>query len=206
MSPGNVIQSEAELEQMFARPASASILKVTTRLTDTYRRWIEASPFFTIATCGPEGLDCSPRGDAAGFVRVADESTLLLPERRGNNRLDTLRNVVNDPRVGLLFLVPGITETLRVNGRAVLSKDEGLCGSFAVQGKAPRVVIVVTIDAVYFQCARALVRSRLWDPAGFRDVGELPTAGTMLAEASGGNEGGSQYDAELPERLRTTLY
>ena len=206
MSPGNLIESEAELEQMFARPASASILKVTTRLTDTYRRWIEASPFFTIATCGPEGLDCSPRGDAAGFVRVADESTLLLPERRGNNRLDTLRNVVNDPRVGLLFLVPGITETLRVNGRAVLSKDEGLCGSFAVQGKAPRVVIVVTIDAVYFQCARALVRSRLWDPAGFRDVGELPTAGAMLAEASGGNEGGSQYDAELPERLRTTLY
>ena len=154
---------------MFARPASASIVKVTTRLTGSYRRWIEAAPFFTIATCGPEGLDCSPRGDAAGFVRVADESTLLLPERRGNNRLDTLRNVVSDPRVGLLFLVPGITETLRVNGRAVLSKDEGLCGSFAVQGKAPRVVMVVTIEAVYFQCARALVRSRLWDPAGFRD-------------------------------------
>ena len=118
----------------------------------------------------------------------------------------TLRNVVNDPRVGLLFLVPGITETLRVNGRAVWSKDEGLCGSFAVQGKAPRVVMVVTIEAVYFQCARALVRSRLWDPGGFRNTRELPTAGDMLMEASGGNVGGSEYDAALPERLRTTLY
>ena len=202
----DLIQTETELEQMFAKPASISIVKVTPRLTDAYRRWIEASPFFAIATTGPEGLDCSPRGDSAGFVRVADDSTLLLPERRGNNRLDTLRNIVKDPRVALLFLVPGIAETLRVNGRAVLSRNAELCGSFTVQGKAPQVVIVVSIEAVYFQCARALVRSRLWDPAGFRNPRELPTAGAMLVEASGGNEDGAKYDANLPERLRTTLY
>jgi len=138
---------------------------------------IEASPFFAIATLGPEGLDCSPRGDSPGFVRVVDGSTILLPERRGNNRLDTLRNITHDDRVGLLFLIPGIAETMRVNGRAELSRNAGLCASFSVQGKAPQIVIVVHIKSVYFQCARAIVRSRLWDPACFRDPAELPTPG-----------------------------
>lgn len=201
-----VIKSEAELESMFPRPAPPSIKKVTAKLTPSYRQMIEASPFFAIATSGPEGLDCSPRGDVAGFVRVADDSTLLLPERRGNNRLDTLRNIVHDSRVALLFLIPGISETMRVNGRAVLSRDRELCATFEVQGKVPQIVIVMSIESVYFQCSRAIVRSGLWNPDGFRHPDELPTAGMMLADASRGEEGGSAYDAGLPARVRDTLY
>lgn len=206
LTTADAIHTEAELNGMFPEPASPSTAKVTTRLTPAYRRMIEASPFVAVSTSGPEGLDCSPRGDTAGFVRIADDSTILLPERRGNNRLDTLRNLVHDPRIALLFLIPGIGETMRVNGTAILSRDPGLCASFTVQGNAPQVVIVVQIAAVYFQCARAIVRSGLWEPSRFRSPGELPTAGTMLADASAGVEGGPDYDARLPDRIRTTLY
>src|SRR5215472_12421431 len=147
----DAITDLADLDRMYPQPAPPSIRKVTQKLTEAYRSMIDASPFVAVATCGVDGLDCSPRGDNAGFVRVADEQTILLPERRGNNRIDTLRNLVADPRVALLFLVPGIQETLRVNGRAVLSRDAELCESFAVNGNAPRVVIVVGIESVYFQ-------------------------------------------------------
>ncbi|HET6762751.1 MAG TPA: MSMEG_1061 family FMN-dependent PPOX-type flavoprotein, partial [Longimicrobiaceae bacterium] len=131
---------------------------------------------------------------------------LMLPDRRGNNRLDSLRNIVRDPRVALLFLLPGVNETLRVNGRAIVTADPALCASFAVDGKAPRTVVVVRIEAVYFQCARALVRSRLWDAANHVPRESVPTAGAMLAEASGGTEGGEAYDRELPARQAATLY
>ncbi len=198
------IVDEATLEAMFPPPAKPSVLKVTAVLTPSYRRMIEASPFFVIATSGAGGIDCSPRGDAAGFVRVVDSQTLLLPERRGNNRLDTLRNLIHDPRVSLLFLIPGVAETLRVSGTAVLTRNPQLCASFTVHGKVPAVVIAVTIEAVYFQCARAIVRSKLWDPATFST--DSPSAGTMLADASSGAEGGPAYDKALPERIRTTLY
>ncbi|MGC4054515.1 MAG: pyridoxamine 5'-phosphate oxidase family protein [Paludibaculum sp.] len=200
------IRDLAELDSMYPAPAPPSIRKVTRQLTPAYRAMIEAAPFFAIATSGPRGLDCSPRGDAAGFVRIADDSTLLLPERRGNNRIDTLRNLINDPRAALLFLIPGISEILRINGAATLSRNRELCDSFLVKGSVPKVVIVLQIETVMFQCARAIIRSRLWDPGLFRAPGDVPSAGTMLADATAGEEGGASYDAALPERIRTTLY
>src|SRR5215467_10264513 len=141
----DAITDSVELARMYTQPGARSVKKVTRRLTEAYRRMIEASPFVAVATCGPDGLDCSPRGDGAGFVRVADEQTLLMPERRGNNRIDTVRNLIDDSRIALLFLVPGIQETLRVKGRAVVSRNPELCNSFAVKGNVPRVVLVVRI-------------------------------------------------------------
>ncbi|MFL5576239.1 MAG: pyridoxamine 5'-phosphate oxidase family protein [Gemmatimonadaceae bacterium] len=205
-SPHAVVTDESALERLYGTPTVASVTKVTRRLTPSYRALIEASPFFVLATSGPAGLDCSPRGDAPGFVRVHDDETLLVPDRRGNNRLDSLRNVVRDPRVALLFLVPGADETLRVNGRAIVSADAALCDTFAVGGRVPRTVLVVAVDAVFFQCARALVRGGLWDPARHVARESLPSTGTMLAEASEGREGGEAYDRGLAERIRTTLY
>jgi PPOX class probable FMN-dependent enzyme len=202
------VSTVAQLESLYADapPALASLAKVTDHVTADYAALIAASPFCVLATSGPEGLDCSPRGDRPGFVRLQDPRTLLLPDRRGNNRLDSLRNIVRDPRVALLFLVPGSHETLRVNGRAAVSADPALCARFTAHASTPRTVIVVAVESVYFQCARALLRSDLWNPARHAATGALPTVGTMLAEASGGREGGSAYDRALPERLRTTLY
>ncbi len=197
---------EAALGEIYGAPSGPSIAKEVARLTPAYRRLVEASPFFVLASSGPEGLDCSPRGDAPGFVRVVDDRTLMIPDRRGNNRADSLRNLLRDPRIALLFFVPGVDETLRVNGRARLTCDAALCASFAVGDKAPRSVMVVAIETVFFQCARALVRSRLWDPATRVARASLPSGGTMLAEASAGQEGGAAYDEALPERLRATLY
>ncbi|ALG71935.1 pyridoxamine 5'-phosphate oxidase [Azospirillum thiophilum] len=194
------------LEALYGEPAAPSLAKEVPALTPGYRRLIEASPFLILATSGPGGLDASPRGDGPGFVRVADERTLLIPDRRGNNRIDSLRNILADPRVGLLFLVPGMNETLRVNGRATIDADRDLCDSFAVDGKAPRSVLVVAIDSVFFQCARALLRSRLWDPAAQVPRAALPSVGTLLAEASAGREGGEAYERSLAERLPKTLY
>jgi PPOX class probable FMN-dependent enzyme len=159
-----------------------------------------------LASVGPEGLDGSPRGDAPGFVRVRDEKTLLVPDRRGNNRIDTLKNIVRDPRVSLLFLIPGIGETLRVNGRAAISADPALCESFTVQGKAPRSVLVITVDRVYFQCQKALVRSKLWEPASRIERSALPSTGTMIAALSQGTVDGEAFDRAYPERLRQTIY
>jgi len=206
LTPSARVTDEATLERLYGTPAAPSVVKEVRRLTPSYRAFVEASPFLVLATAGPEGLDCSPRGDAPGFVRVHDDATLLVPDRRGNKRIDSLRNVVRDPRVALLFLVPGVDETLRVNGRAAITTDPALCESFAVGGHAPRTVLVVEIETVYFQCARALVRSGLWDPARRVARETLPTAGTMLREASGGREDGEAYDRDLPERLRATLY
>jgi PPOX class probable FMN-dependent enzyme len=194
------------LYALYPPPPSTSIRKVTRKLTPSYRAMVEASPFVIVATIGPRGLDCSPRGDAPGFVRVHDDSTLLLPERRGNNRIDTLGNLVADPRASLMFVVPGIAEILRVNGHAALSRNASLCESFAVSGAVPKIVIVFAIEQVMFQCARAIVRSKLWDPAAFRAPGEVTTAGKMLADATAGEEGGAKYDAELPARIQATLY
>ena len=159
-----------------------------------------------LATSGPGGLDCSPRGDPAGFVRVADEHTLLIPDRRGNNRLDSLRNIVVDGRVGLLFLVPGVGVTLRVNGRAVLTTDQSLRESFAVGDKLPTTVIVVTTTAVYTQCPKALIRSHLWDASRFRDASELPSVGDIMAQITAGAFDGKAYDDVYPERVRQTMY
>src|SRR5262245_768075 len=156
------ITTEAELDALYGAPVPAAITKEIDYISDQYKAFIDKAPFVVIATVGPEGLDCSPRGDPAGFVRVQDRKTVLIPDRRGNNRIDGLRNIVRDPRVSLLFLIPGIGVTVRINGRAEITTDPELCASFEMQGKAPRTVLVVAVDRIYFQCPKALVRSRLW--------------------------------------------
>jgi PPOX class probable FMN-dependent enzyme len=197
----------AALEALYDQsPAQASILKETDRIVPVYRALIEASPFAALATRGPEGLDCSPRGDGPGFIRVRDDRTLLLPDRRGNNRIDSLRNIVRDPQVALLFLIPGLGETLRVNGRAAISVEPGLLESFSVDGKAPKSVLVIAVEAVYFQCARAIARSDLWNPHKHVARSALPSAGQILAALSRSGFDGEAYDRALPERQRATLY
>ena len=203
-APG-IITSLETLEALYGEPGKPSLVKETARLTPGYRRLIESSPFCALATAGPEGLDVSPRGDAAGFVHILDDRTLLLPDRRGNNRIDSLRNVLRDPRVALLFLIPGLNETLRVNGHAAISADPDLCARFIMDGHPPRSVLWIAIDSVYFQCARALLRSRLWQGGRGRPEG-LPTPGALIAEASSGAYGGPEYDALLTERLPSSLY
>jgi PPOX class probable FMN-dependent enzyme len=200
------ITTIAELEALYGQPGEASLVKVTDRVIPEYAAFIEASPFVALATSGPEGLDCSPRGDMAGFVRIADEKTLMMPDRRGNNRVDSLRNIVEDGRIGLLFLVPGSGTTLRVNGTAHLSVDPELCASFTIDGKAPRSVIVMEVAQVYFQCARAIHRSRLWEPETRVDPAALPSPGQILAATSRQRIDGEAYDAEWPERARKTMW
>jgi uncharacterized protein len=194
------------LEALYDKPYGPSIVKEVDHINAHYRKFIEAAPFFALATGGPEGLDCSPRGDAPGFVRVADEKTLLIPDRRGNNRIDSLRNIVSDPRVALLFLIPGVGETIRVIGRASISADPALTGTFIIDGKAPRTVIVVAVERAFYQCTKAIVRSKLWDPARHVDRKSLPSAGTILAEISGGKIGGPEHDRGQPQRIKETLY
>jgi hypothetical protein len=202
----HLIADLAALEALYGEPGEASILKETDRIVPVYRALIEAAPFAALATRGPEGLDCSPRGDGPGFVRVRDEKTLLLPDRRGNNRIDSLRNILRDPHIALLFLIPGLGETLRVNGRAAISVEPALLESFSVDGKAPRSVLVITVEAVYFQCARAVVRSDLWNPQKHVARSTLPSAGQILAALSRNGFDGEAYDKALPERQQTTLY
>lgn len=188
------------------QPVPASTVKVTDHITPHYAALIQASPFIALATVGPEGLDCSPRGDLTGFVRIADPRTLMLPDRRGNNRIDSLRNIVRDPRVALLFLIPGSGTTFRVNGRATLSADPALLDSFAVDGKPPRTVTEVTVEEAYFQCARAIVRSGLWKSESHVDPASLPTPGAMLAAVTAGEVGGETYDREWPGRAAKTMW
>ena len=202
-----LIDTLEQLHALYAAPPTpASVVKEIDWITPEYRRLIEASPFVALATSGPEGLDCSPRGDAPGFVRVADSKTLILPDRRGNNRIDSLRNIVRDPRVALLFLIPGSGTTFRVNGRAVISADPALLASFAVEGQTPRTVIVITVETAYFQCARAMVRSRLWDPDQHVAPESLPTPGAILAALSAGEVGGRSYDDAWPDRAAKSLW
>lgn len=202
----SIIATIEQLEAIYGQPNEASTVKVADRVTAQYRRLIDKSPFAALATCGPEGLDCSPRGDLTGLVRIHDDETLMMPDRRGNNRVDSLRNIVRDPRVALLFLIPGSGSTLRVNGRAQVSADPDLLASFAVDGKTPRTVIVMTVEEIYFQCARAIVRSDLWNPDRRVDPTELPTPGQILADMSENRVGGATYDREWPERARNSLW
>ncbi|MBR0694198.1 pyridoxamine 5'-phosphate oxidase family protein [Bradyrhizobium lablabi] len=202
----SVIETIEQLEAIYGFPNDASTVKVAARVTPPYRVLIEQSPFAALATCGPEGLDCSPRGDLAGFVRIHDEKTLMMPDRRGNNRCDSLRNIVRDPRVALLFLIPGAGSTLRVNGRAHVSAEPNLLATFKMDGKTPRTVIVMTVEEMYFQCARAIVRADLWNPDRRVDPKILPTPGQILAEMSEGAVGGEQYDREWPDRARRTMW
>src|SRR5258705_11542652 len=202
----SIIAAIRDLEAIYGQPNEASTVKVATRMTPQYRVLIGKSPFAALATSGPEGLDCSPRGDLPGFVRVHDDKTLMMPDRRGNNRCDSLRNIVRDPRVELLFLIPGSGSTLRINGRAYVSAEPQLLQSFEMDGKAPRTVIIMTVEEIYFQCARAVVRSDLWNPDKRVDPRTLPTPGQILAEMSDNTDAGEKYDREWPERAQQTMW
>ncbi len=199
-----------ELEALYGEPGSASLVKEVAEIVPQYRKFIEASPFCSLATIGDQRdgglMDCSPRGDVPGFVRIADERTLLMPDRRGNNRVDSLRNIVSDPRVALCFLVPGSRNALRVNGDAYLSVDPDLLTSFAVDEKAPRSVIVIKTRSVYFQCGRAIVRSKLWEKETQVLANDLPTPGEVLAYLSNNEVGGPDYDIEWNGRAMETLW
>ncbi len=202
----HTITTLADLETRYGKPAPASLAKEVDYLHPHYRAFVEASPFCLLSTVADGMAECSPRGDAPGFVKVLDDRTLLLPDRRGNNRIDSLRNVLADPRVGLLFLVPGVDETLRVAGTATISTDPELIAQCTVDGKAPSTVLLIAIRSVFFQCARALVRSRLWSAEAQIPRSALPSTGTILATLSRDAIDGRAYDAELPQRIRQTLY
>ena len=194
------------LTRLYGQPGGAALLKEVDHVHPHYRAFIEAAPFAALATCSPEGLDVSPRGDPAGFVHIEDAKTLMIPDRRGNNRIDSLRNILADPRVALLFLIPGVSETLRVNGRAEIRVEPALLERFAMNGKLPRSVLVIHVQTVFFQCSRAVVRSGLWDASRQMARTRLPSTGTMLTDLSKGTFDGATYDRELQARVKSTLY
>ena len=200
------IKTIEQLERLYGEPRPVAVLKEVEEITPSYAKLIEAAPFVAIATSGPEGLDCSPKGDPAGFIRILDKKTLAIPDRPGNNRIDGMRNLVRDPRIALLFLIPGVGETLRVNGRAAISVDPDLLQSFAIGGKLPRAVMLVTVERIYFHCSKAIVRSKLWSESTKVERASLPSTGTIIAELSNGKFGGESYDREAPARIQAELY
>lgn len=201
------LADEAALRRVYATgPGETSLAEVADHVHPLYRSYIEASPFAVLATVGEAGLDTSPRGDGPGFVRLADAHTLLLPDRRGNQRIDSLRNIARDPRVALLFLVPGHGEALRVNGTARISASPALCAALAEGGQPAHSVLVIRVSTVFFQCARAVKRSALWDASRHGAAGTLPSPGAILQALSGDRIDGAAYDAELPARQAKTLY
>jgi len=201
----DVVTDLDQLVALYGDPRPASLTKEVSALTPEYQAFIEAAPLMAVATAGPDGLDCSPRGDDPNVVDVVDPTTLRFPDRKGNNRLDTLRNLVADPRIALLFLIPGITETIRVNGRASISVASELIEQYTVGASAPRTVVEVSIERVYFQCSRAMMRSRVWESDRQVDRASLPTCGQMLERVSSGEIDAATYDDGLEERLRADL-
>lgn len=205
-SDTNFINDLATLEALFDVVGEVSIKKEVSYLHPAYQAMIAASPFAVLATVGPDGLDISPRGDPPGFIHVQDEHTLLLPERRGNNRIDSLRNIVSDPRVALFFMIPGVGETLRVNGRARISVAPDLLQHFAMQGKLPKCVLEISVETVFFQCARAIQRSKIWEGIPNDVQKTVPTPGAILEALTNSAIDGATYDRELPGRQKATLY
>ena len=201
-----IIRSLEQLSEHYDPPKERVILKQIDHLDEHCRAFIAASPFALLATSGPSGVDVSPRGDEPGFVHVEDDTTLMLPDRRGNNRIDSIKNIVQNSYAGMIFLVPGINETFRVNGDAHVSVDPALLRRFAVDGKMPRSVIVIGVREAFLQCARALLRSDLWNPAKHVSRSALPSTGTVLAAHTRGNVDADAYDCNLKETLATTLY
>lgn len=202
----HLLTTVEQLEAHYGHPHGPAVIKEIDHINDSYRKLIEAAPFVAVATGGPEGLDCSPKGDPAGFVRVLDDKTLAIPDRPGNNRIDGFRNIVRDPRIALLFLIPGVGETLRVNGHASISIDPDLLQRFVINGKLPRSVMLVQVETVFFHCSKAIVRSKLWDEATKIDRKSLPSTGAIIADLSRGELGGEAYDREAPERIKAQLY
>jgi len=205
MIDGNRISTIEDLEALYGEPMPMALTKELDHISDHYRVFIEKAPFVVLASAGPEGLDASPRGDPAPIVRVLDKRTVALPDRRGNGRIDTLRNIVRDGRVALLFLIPGIGETLRINGRAELTTDPQLCASFEMQGKPPTSVAIIRVESCYYQCPKALVRSKLWDASTHIDRKELPSNGEMIQALNDGFDG-EAYDKAYPQRIKDTIY
>eukprot|EP01037_Dinobryon_pediforme_P026124 gene26124-28535_t len=203
---GNLITTIEQLEAIYGQPVERAVRKEISYLNEDYRSCVEAAPFLVLASAGADGMDCSPKGDPAGFVRILDERTLAIPDRPGNNRIDNLRNIVTDARVSLLFIIPGVGETLRVNGRAEISLDPELLSSFEVRGKLPRTVIVVTVEAAYFHCSKAIVRSGLWDSERYLAREQLPSAGSMHKRLADGAFDAHAYDREAPARIEAGLY
>jgi PPOX class probable FMN-dependent enzyme len=202
----HIIRDLPSLEALYGDVNETSALKEITYLHPHYAAFVKASPFCVLATAGPHGLDASPRGDPAGFVEIVDDKTLILADRRGNNRIDSLRNILADPHVALLFMVPGIGETLRVNGTAEISADPEMLAARTMNGKPPRTLLIVHIESVFFQCSRALIRSELWNPERQLPRSALPSTGQMLAAVTDQRIDAETYDRELPPRLKTTLY
>ncbi|WP_353649048.1 MSMEG_1061 family FMN-dependent PPOX-type flavoprotein [Nakamurella sp. A5-74] len=202
----HAVRSEEQLLALYPTPVARSWAKESSVVTPGYRELIAASPFCVIATNGPDGIDCSPRGDAPGFVGVLDERTLMIPDRRGNNRLDTLRNITRDSRIGLVFVIPGIGEAVRVRGVATISTDPNLLRDNAVRGIEPVTVLVVRVDRIYFQCRRATLRSALWQ-APHVDPASLPTPGRLQAEVGAMSEPDARdYDRSVAAYAAATLY
>ena len=200
----NRIDNVEALERLYGDKSPASLSKVVTRIEGAHARWIEAARFVVLSTVGPEGTDGSPRGDIGPVARILDPATLAIPDWRGNNRLDSLRNIVRDGRVSLMFMVPGSTSVVRVNGHAVVTADPDMTARFEVKGRHPATVILVTVSEAYMQCSKALLRSELWRE-GDRS-GEVPTPGALIAEGSGGRDGGPSYDDGYEERAQDRLW
>lgn len=206
MTDDHIIREVAALEALYGAVNEVSALKEITYLHPHYAAFVKASPFAILATAGPHGIDASPRGDGPGFVEIVDDKTLLLADRRGNNRIDSLRNVLHNPQVALLFLVPGIGETLRVNGRAEITVHPELIERFTTHGKPPRSMLRVHVESVFFQCSRALIRSELWNPDKHLPRSALPSTGEILQAVTHDRIDAETYDRELPPRLKATLY
>lgn len=198
------INDISELEGLYGEPAPASIGKVVNELTPLYLKWIMTSRFCVVSTVGAEGTDGSPRGDDGPVVKPLDVNTLAMPDWRGNNRMDTLRNIVDDGRISLMFMVPGSNTVVRLNGMAKLSIDADLCTQFEVNGRHPRSVVIIKIGEIYTQCARAPMRAGLWRGEAAPD--DLPTVGELLAEATRGEQGGRPYDDAWLERAQKTMW
>ncbi|OLU35141.1 pyridoxamine 5'-phosphate oxidase [Pseudomonas sp. PA15(2017)] len=200
------IDTLEQLQALYGVPHERSLRKELSYLSAPYQALVAASPFVVLGTHGPDGLDCSPRGDAPGFVRVLDERTLLLPDRPGNNRIDSLRNIIHDPHVALLLLIPGVGESFRVNGRATISLEPALLALCEAQGKLPRSVLRINVDTCYFQCSKAAVRSGLWEAERQVERASLPSAGDLLKAVMDPQFDVQAYERQLQERLKTQLY
>ena len=204
------IDSENILEQVYSAEVSErSLWKEIDHVNDLYRQFIEASPFLILASYGDHGVDCSPRGDPPGFVRVASPKCIQIPDRKGNNRLDSMRNILQNPSVGIIFLIPNVGETLRISGQAEILVDNELCASFAVDGKPASSVLSIQVDKVYYQCQKALIRSKLWNPESPGRPEQLPTAGKLAQHFSaqhGANLDAEAYDAGYSEHMKKTIY
>jgi PPOX class probable FMN-dependent enzyme len=205
----NNIDSVKKLTERYGQPVERALWKESDYLSPQYQQFIQASPFLILSTYGEKGIDCSPRGDPAGFVRVIDKNTLLIPDRKGNNRLDSLKNILSNGKIGLIFLVPNAGETIRVSGRAEILIDEDLCKSFSINKNPASSVLKIHVDKAYFQCQKAIARSSLWDAATYKDRSELPSAGQMgkyFTDLRNVEFDWKNYDENYPEHMKKTIY